>query len=161
MADPIYDQLRAALMARFATQATPSLASLPAMKPVASHPVQTPGLLTPGNIALADRPVVHNPDGSISSVYTMGIEDEDPKSPRFGKQVNIPGVIKDASGKWYTDRDPQAKAARAYYYKTGENLGTFDTWQNASAYAQKLHEDYENGVFGQQYIPPGYTPKQK
>ncbi len=87
----------------------------------------------------------------------MGIEDEDPKSPRFGKQVNIPGVIKDASGKWYTDRD--GKAARQAYYDTGENLGTFDTWQNAEAYAQKLHEDYQNGVFGQQYIPPGYKPK--
>jgi hypothetical protein len=140
----------------------PSLAQLLLgnMPPVPSHKSTTAqGLIVPGNIAIADRPVVKNPDGSISSVRSMGIEDENPKSPYYGKQVLIPTVIPDASGKWTVDTSPKGMAARAYYYKTGQHLGVFDTPQASDTYAERLHEDYMNGVYGPQYVPQGYTPQ--
>ena len=140
----------------------PSLTSLllGKMSPVASHASTVEkGLLVPGNIALADRPVVKNPDGSISSVRSMGMEDENPQSPYYGKQVLVPTVIPDANGRWMVDTSPKGTAARAYYYKTGQHLGVFETPDASDAYAQRLHEDYMNGRYGPSYVPQGYTPQ--
>ena len=130
------------------------------MQPMPSHAsTAAQGLLVPGNIAIADRPVVHNQDGSISSVRSMGIEDENPQSPYYGKQVLIPTVIPDANGKWTVDTSPKGMAARAYYYKTGQHLGVFATSDASDKYAQQLHEDYMNGMYGNRYVPKGYTPQ--
>jgi hypothetical protein len=87
-----------------------------------------PGLVEPGNIDLANRPVVKNEDGSISTVRSMSFNDN-------GKEVLIPTVAADGSG-ILSDDD-----AIAQYRKTGQFLGKFNTPDQATAYAQQLHQD--------------------
>lgn len=92
----------------------------------------------PGNINLWSRPRVTNPDGSVSTVSSMGISAD-------GKEVLIPQVIPDKSGKYYTDT--KGDAARQRYHQTGEHLGEFDSVADSNAYAEQLHRDYEEGKF--------------
>jgi hypothetical protein len=84
----------------------------------------SPGLVEPGNINLAKRPVAKNPDGSISTVRSMSFEED-------GKEVVVPTVI---NGKIVDD-----KTAIEHYRKTGEFLGKFDTPENADKFANALH----------------------
>lgn len=88
-----------------------------------------PGQLEAGNIDLYNRPVVKNPDGSISTVRTISFNAD-------GKEIVIPTVSDD--GRILSDED-----AIALYEKTGKHFGKFDTPDHATAYAQKLHEDQE------------------
>ena len=115
-------------------------------RPQASH---VPGLLVPGNIDLTQRPNVKNPDGSMSSVYSMGIEDENPRSPYYGKQVLIPGVIPNGQGGYYTDTN--GAAARRHYYATGEHMGVFSSPEASDRYGEQVHNDYVAGKYGTQY----------
>ena len=85
------------------------------------------GLLVPGNINIHQRPVVHNADGSISTVRSASFEDEQ------GRNVLIPTVI---PGRGIVPMDQAIK----FYQQTGQHLGMFDTPENADAYAQSLHE---------------------
>ena len=94
-----------------------------------------PGLLEPGNIDLANRPVVKNADNSISTVRSMSFEEN-------GKEVLIPTVAADGSG-ILSDKD-----AIEQYHKTGQFLGKFDNADNADAYAQKLHESQAQAYSG-------------
>lgn len=87
------------------------------------------GQLQAGNIDLNNRPVVRNPDGSISTVRSISANFD-------GREVLIPTVSDD--GRVLSDDE-----AIAQYQKTGRNLGIFDTPDNATAYAQRLHQDQE------------------
>lgn len=85
------------------------------------------GMVEPGNIDLANRPVVHNADGSISTVRSIGAN-------VGGKEVLLPTVSHD--GAVLSNDD-----AIRLYQMSGKHLGIFDTPENSDAYAQSLHDD--------------------
>jgi hypothetical protein len=117
MTQPLTFAQQIAMLARGANN--PQLASSTVAPPV-------PGMIAPGNIDLAKRPVVKNKDGSISTVRSMSINED-------GKEVLIPTVSNE--GKILSDED-----AVRYYRRTGQHLGMFETPDAADAYAQALHE---------------------
>jgi hypothetical protein len=103
-------------------------ASAPA-NPLAGHP----GLLTRGNIDLMRRPVVRNPDGTISTVRSMSVN-------FGGPEVLIPTVSDD--GRILSEDD-----AIGLYKKSGKHLGMFQTPAHATAYAKWLH-DQQAATYG-------------
>lgn len=88
-----------------------------------------PGMIEPGNIDLASRPVVKNSDGSISTVRSLGINED-------GREILIPTVSHD--GTVLSNDD-----AVRLYRMSGKHLGVFDTPENSTGYAKQLHEDQE------------------
>ena len=84
------------------------------------------GLIRQGSIDLSKRPVVQNPDGTISTVRSMSIGTDE-------GEVLIPQVSPD--GRLLTEDE-----AIALYRQTGENLGVFGDPESATEYAQALHE---------------------
>lgn len=101
------------------------------------------GLVHPGNVDLYAQPEVRNPDGSISTVDSLGVNFD-------GFEVLIPQVTPDG-------RHLQPKDAIEEYKKTGRHLGKFDTPENATAYAIKLHDDYAAGVYRQRQAPETFS----
>jgi hypothetical protein len=85
------------------------------------------GIIEPGNIDLTNRPRVKNPDGSISTVRSVGVN-------IGGKEVLLPTVSDDGQN-WTV---PQAVEN---YKKTGKHLGVFDSPEASTSYAEKLHQD--------------------
>lgn len=90
---------------------------------------QPAGLRQKGNINLFTRPVVENPDGSISTVRSLSFGTDD-------GEVLIPTVTDD--GRILDD-----EAAIEYFYQTGNHLGIFDTPEAATAFADHLHKQQE------------------
>lgn len=89
------------------------------------------GLVEPGNLDLNNRPKIDNHDGTRSTVYSMSSEFN-------GKEVLYPGV---GDGKTYPLRKLTQDEAIDQYRKTGKHLGIFETPEQATAYANTLHED--------------------
>jgi hypothetical protein len=87
-----------------------------------------------GNIDLTNRPKVSNPDGSYSTVRTIGIEIDG------GRHVNIPTVI---NGKVVSNEE-----AINYFKKTGQHLGMYKNQKEADAAAKQLHTQQET-YYGQ------------
>jgi hypothetical protein len=99
------------------------------------------GLLVPGNIDLNHRPVVRNPDGTISTVRSMSIGVD-------GREVLIPTVSDDG-------RVMSNDEAVRTFWQTGRHLGVFDNPDNATAYAITLHNQQ-----ARQYArPPVRAPR--
>lgn len=108
--------------------------------PPASPVGPFPGMLEQGNIDLAKRPIVRNPDGSISTVRSMSFEDNS------GREVLVPTVSPD--GRILSNRD-----AMELYGKTGQNLGKFDNPEDADRYAEALHKSQEQFYADQRQAP--------
>ena len=88
-------------------------------------PPQAPGLVTPGNIDLANRPIVKNADGTTSTVKTatFGIDG--------GRTVLLPTIVNGA---------PVSNAdAFKHYEQTGEHMGIFQNEDAAEQYDKALH----------------------
>lgn len=85
-----------------------------------------PDLIEAGNIDLTKRPKVKNPDGSISTVRTIGIEMD-------GMYFNIPTVV---GNKVVSDKE-----AIDYFKKTRQHLGAYKSQKAADAAAKQLHKD--------------------
>jgi hypothetical protein len=82
------------------------------------------GMLERGNINLENRPVVRNPDGSISTERSISIGDK-------GQEVLIPTII---DGKAVSPEE-----AMNYYRATGEHLGKFKDVPSADRVASWIH----------------------
>ena len=89
-----------------------------------------PGLIERGNIDLFSRPIVKNPDGTISTVRSTSFNVD-------GQEVLVPTVTDD--GKIISDEEALMK-----YFETGKHLGKFETPDQATQYAKKLHEQQAN-----------------
>lgn len=89
---------------------------------------------TKGNINLYSRPRVVNPDGSISTVRSMSFEDD-------GDEVLVPTVEDHGHGIL------EDEAAIEQYRRTGQHLGKFNSPDEATAFAGKLHDRFENGLY--------------
>lgn len=85
------------------------------------------GLVELGNINLAKRPHVKNPDGSVSTIRSISVTDDQ------GRVILIPTVV----GKKVVSNEEAWK----HYLKTGEHLGMFSDLATANHFAQLLHED--------------------
>lgn len=86
-----------------------------------------------GNIDLYNRPQYRNPDGSVSTVRSISIGTDD-------GEVLIPTVGRDANGRPRLLSDDEAIDE---YFRTGNNLGTFKTIEEADDYADRLHKQQE------------------
>lgn len=85
---------------------------------------KVPGLITPGNIDLNNRPVYFGNDGSYGTERSFSIGTD-------GGELLLPQIV---NGKLVT----QAEAIK-HYEQTGENMGLFSTPAAADAYAEKTH----------------------
>lgn len=98
----------------------------PVRRDAANLALAPEGQVRAGNIDLGRRPVVRNPDGTISTVRSMSVS-------FGGPEVLIPTVSDDG-------RVLSAQEAIDLYRQTGKHLGMFASPNLATAYAQRLHE---------------------
>ena len=83
------------------------------------------GMVVPPTMDPTQQHPAVNPDGSISTVKTIGVNVD-------GLEVVIPTISPD--GQFLTDEE-----ARQLFLRTGRHLGMFKTVDQANAYAQQLH----------------------
>lgn len=90
--------------------------------PPAKDDVPTPK--EQGNIDLSKRPTIKNKDGSVSTIKSTSVNID-------GREYLLPTIDDDG-----TELDTDGAIER--FKRTGEHLGTFDTPEQATAYAKSL-----------------------
>ena len=95
---------------------------------------QPMGQFGQGNIDLTNRPVVQNQDGTISTVRSMSFNDGT-------NEILIPTVSNDG-------RIMSPDEAIAEYDRTGQHLGKFATPEEATRYAESLHNQQDQMYSG-------------
>lgn len=114
----------------------------PAPPPRFRLPGPQPGMVSPGNIDILKRMLLHvpNPHGGASSVYSTSFTL--PRGmPNAGKEVLIPQVIH-LNNRWQVVSPEQAWR---YYMATKKNLGVFRNAAAANRYANLLHLQQARG----------------
>lgn len=101
----------------------------PSMTETLYSPYGKYGATEPGNLDLTARPHAVNPDGSISTVRSMGVNLEN-------RNYLIPTVSEDG-------RIMEPDEAIDEYYRTGNHLGVYDSQEASDRAAQSIHEDQE------------------
>lgn len=96
------------------------------------------GMLLPGNIDLAHRPIVRNKNGSISTVRSISVGVN-------GRTFLLPTVV--------GDRVVSNRQAIRHFERTGEHLGVFSNWRDADRYAARLHRQQ-----ARRYLPQANSP---
>lgn len=94
-----------------------------------SRAILPEGMIEQGNIDLTNRPVVRNPDGSVSTIRSLSVGID-------GQEILIPTVSEE--GRIMSDDE-----AVQQYRRTGRHLGKFNSSEAASRYAVQLHEEQE------------------
>lgn len=79
------------------------------------------GMLQQGNIDLNNRPIVRNPDGTISTIRSTSANFD-------GAETLVPTIV--------DGKNVGVKGGFSNYLKTGQHLGKFDTPDNADAWAR-------------------------
>ena len=97
-----------------------------------------PGLIEEGNIDLYAQPIVENPDGSTSTVDSVGWDEEVDGRTVY---VLVPQVTPD--GRHFTD----PREAWEEYKRTGLHLGKFESQDASDAYGDQLHKEYASGLY--------------
>ncbi|MDO8632351.1 MAG: hypothetical protein Q7R41_17855 [Phycisphaerales bacterium] len=117
-----------------------------------------------GNIDLYAQPKVKNPDGSISTVDSIGINLD-------GKEYLLPTVTLD--GRHFINEArkqgvPDSEIGRAVadmafeeFQKTGRYLGIFPDVASSNAYGEQLHEDYKAGKYDARPAGRGHPTPQE
>lgn len=94
-------------------------------QPLYVAPGQWSGLLQRGNLDLLNRPVVRNRDGSISTVRSISVTDDQ------GHAYLLPTVI--------GNRVVSPQQAVRHFQQTGQHLGYFLNEHAANNYGMGLH----------------------
>jgi hypothetical protein len=107
-----------------------------------AEPAPASGPIEAGNIDLNNRPVVRNDDGSISTVRSASFNID-------GQEVLLPTVTDDGR---VIDETTEEGAQEIIdtYLRTGRHLGKFRTPEDATRYAQTLHEQQSRQYGGEQ-----------
>lgn len=82
------------------------------------------GIVAPGNIDLSTRPVIHNKDGTISTLKSISIG-----TPQG--EVLIPTIAPDG-------RQMDREDSIDLFYKTGQHLGIYDSPESATKAAKEI-----------------------
>lgn len=120
-------------------------------------PYQMPvGMHKIGNIDVNNRPVVHNDDGSISTVFSTRAPLGDGKWALIPTIVN--GKFLTPSGKKPNEKNPAEMqaledAATEHFKKSGEHLGIFDSPDAADKFAEITHAWTPTGTGEQVFLP--------
>jgi hypothetical protein len=89
---------------------------------MAQHPGQ---MYSPGNIDLNNRPIALNPDGTISTIRSISVD-------QGGRTYLLPTVI--------NGRVVSNQRAIRHFQRTNKSLGAFASPEAADAYGEVLHQ---------------------
>lgn len=146
----------AAIMAQLGSQeqGSPYADRMQQMEPLPVH--GRSGTIEPGTVDLYAQPEVKNPDGSTSTVDSIGINIDGkeyllptvtPDGRHFVNEARARGVPENQLGK------AVGKMAFDEFRKTGLHLGVFADVASSNAFADQLHNDYAAGKYRVRPMP--------